>query len=156
MIVRPAPITLRPAQARLLSILALGALGLGYLLDAIATDPSRAAFIAISAVKLFGLLGAILLFIDANGQRANAPDRLLDERERTERDRAFVRSHQIIVSGMFLAFLYTVPARPLGWWFPGLEDGIDLLSAYAIASMALPGIILAWRTPESMPDADED
>lgn len=59
-----------------------------------------------------------------------------------------MRSHQSIVSGMFVIFLYTLPARPLGWWFPTLEDGIDLLSAYAIAAMALPGIILAWRAED--------
>lgn len=148
---RPA-ITLRPAQARTLSVLALAALAIGYVLDAVITEQPRLASTLIGLVKLGGLLGALVLFIDANGQQAHAPERLLDERQRADRDRAFVRSHQIIVTAMFLIFLYTLPAEPLGWWFPTREAGIDLLSAFGIASMALPGVILAWRAPDSDDD----
>lgn len=153
-VTRP-PIILAAGQARILSVLALSAIVAGYLLDAIFTEMPRAAFVAVGIVKLFGLLGATALFLDAHGMAANAPEKLLDERQRAERGRAFVLSHQIIVSAIFLIFLYTLPAKPLGWWFPSLDDGIDLLSAFGIVGMALPGIILAWRTPR-VADSDED
>ncbi len=138
-------ITLRPGQARALSVAVMAALGVGYLGDAVWGAASPTLALAFGLQKLFGLVGAIVLFLDSHGQEANAPDRLLDERQRAERDRAYVRAYQIIVTGMFAIFLYTIPAQSFGWWLPGIGKAIDMLSAYAIASLALPGIILAWR-----------
>lgn len=145
-VTRP-PIDLAPRAARILSVLALVAIAAGYLLDAIFPELPKTAFVAIGIVKIFGLLGAMALFLNAHGMAANAPERLLDERQRAERGRAFVLSHQILVSAIFLIFLYTLPAQRLAWWFPSRDDGIDLLSAFGIVGMALPGIILAWRAP---------
>ncbi|WP_426163219.1 hypothetical protein [Sandarakinorhabdus sp. DWP1-3-1] len=140
---------LKLRTARRLSIAALAALGIGYLGSAVLADPPRWLFVALGLLKIFGLVGAIALFIDSTGQHANAPDRLLDERQRHERDRAYVLSYQVIVVSMFAAFLYTIPAQALGWWLPQIAPAIDLLSAFAITSLALPGIILAWRGVES-------
>ena len=142
-----APIHLSAPAARRLSILVLGCLFGGYMLAAVLPQAPRALEAGFSLLKITGLLGAFALFLDGHGQTANAPDTMLDERQRVERDRAYVRSHQIIVGALFAAFVYTVPAVPLGWWLPAQGAAIDLLSAFGIAALALPGIILAWRTP---------
>ena len=70
---------------------------------------------------------------------------MLDERERAERDSAYRASHYGIIGALFLAFLYTIPVKLLGWRFPDRDGAIDLLSGFGIVSLALPGIILAWR-----------
>jgi hypothetical protein len=141
------PLRLGLRTARGLSVVALLALVAGYLGAAVAGDA-----LAFGLLKLLGLLGAAALFLDARGQQANAPDRMLDERERRERDRAYVLAYQAIIGTMFVALIYTIPAQGLGWWLPDAAAMLDLVSALAIAGLALPGVILAWRTPADAAD----
>ncbi len=143
-----APVNLRPQSARWLSVLVLAALAGGYLIVAMLPDAGPPVSMLLGLVRLFGLIGAFVLFIDSHGQQANAPDAMLDERQRGERDRAYVRSYQIILGSLFLVLIYTLPVKFFGWQFPDRDAGIDLLSAFAIAGLALPGIILAWRARE--------
>lgn len=137
------PLRLGLRTARALSVVAGSALLIGYLGAAVAGD----APLLFGVVKLVGLLGAAALFLDAHGQQANAPDRMLDERERRDRDRAYVLAYQSIIGTMFVALIYTVPAQRFGWWLPDAAAMLELLSAFAIAGLALPGVILAWRAP---------
>lgn len=141
------PLRLRLRTARILSVMALAALSIGYLGSAIVGE--AASGLVFGLAKLFGLLGAAALFLDAQGQQANAPDQMLDERERRDRDRAYVRSYQALLGMMFFALIYTVPAQALGWWMPDAAAMVDMLSAFAIAGLALPGVILAWRAVET-------
>jgi hypothetical protein len=142
----PLRLTLRTARG--LSVVALLALVTGYLGAAIAGD----APLLFGVLKLVGLIGAAALFLDAHGQRANAPDRMLDERERRERDRAYVLAYQAVLGVMFIALIYTIPAQGFGWWLPDAAAMLDLISAFAIAALALPGVILAWRAPDEAAD----
>lgn len=128
--------------ARALSVLVLVVMPIGYLGGAIWPDMALPLF---GILRLVGLFAALALFVDIRNQRVNAPDAMLDERERAERDSAYRTSHYAIVGTLFVALFYTVPAQLFGWWFPDREGAIDLLSAFAIASLALPGIIAAWR-----------
>ncbi|OYU14762.1 MAG: hypothetical protein CFE37_09120 [Alphaproteobacteria bacterium PA4] len=139
------PLRLKLRTARILSLLVLVALPVGYLGGAVWPDAIGSLDILFSALRLIGLFAAVFLFVDIRNQRANAPDTALDERERAERDSAYRASHTALVGTLFMALIYTIPAKPLGWWFPDREGAIDLLSAFAIAGLALPGIILAWR-----------
>lgn len=139
------PLRLKLRIARTLSLLVLVALPVGYLGGAIWPDAVGLLDILFAALRLIGLFAAVFLFIDIRSQRANAPDTALDERERAERDSAYRASHIGIVGTLFVMLVYTIPAKPLHWWFPDRDGAIDLLSAVAIAGLALPGIILAWR-----------
>ena len=96
-------------------------------------------------MRLIGLFSAVLLFIDGRGQLTQSSDAMLDERERALRDKAYVGTHQIMVLALFGFFLWSILARFVDGWMPGQEQALDLLSGFAICSMALPGIILAWR-----------
>lgn len=139
------PLRLSLRTARLLSLLVLGGIGIGYLGGAILADPDGSAPIAFSAVRLVGLISAVLLFIEGRGQLTQASDALLDERERALRDKAYVGTHQIMITCLFGFFIWSIIARFIDGWMPAPEQAIDLLSGFAITSMALPGIILAWR-----------
>jgi hypothetical protein len=136
------PLRLKLRTARALSLLVLVVLPIGYLGGAMWPDMAVPLF---GILRLIGLFAAVALFVDIRNQRINAPDAMLDERERAERDSAYRASHYGIVGTMFVVLFYTIPAKALGWWFPDRDGAIDLLSAFAIASLALPGIIAAWR-----------
>jgi hypothetical protein len=140
-----APLRLKLRTARALSLLVLVAMPLGYLGGAIRPDQDGGVWLPFALLRLVGLFAAVALFVDIRNQRAHAPDAQLDERERAERDSAYRASHQAIVGTMFVVLFYTIPAKALGWWFPERDGAIDLLSAFAIASLALPGIIAALR-----------
>lgn len=126
--------------ARFLSVLVPATLAVGYIGGAVQPDVQ-----AFSVLHFLGLVAAVLLFVDVRAQTAHAPDRLLDKRERWQRDSAFRATHQIMTGTLFVAFLYTLPARMLGWWMPSIDDAIDFISAFAIVATAFPGMILAWR-----------
>jgi hypothetical protein len=141
MTIKP-PLRLKLRTARALSLLVLVVMPVGYLGGAIWPATAQPLF---GLLRLIGLFAAVALFVDIRNQRVNAPDTMLDERERAERDSAYRASHYGIVGTMFVVLFYTIPAKALGWWFPDRDGAIDLLSAFAIASLALPGIITAWR-----------
>lgn len=140
-----APLKLSLRTARLLSLLVLGGIGIGYLGGAILAGPDGDTPIAFVGIRLIGLFSAVALFIEGRGQMTQASDAMLDERERAMRDKAYVATHQIMIGCMFGFFLWSIVAEFTGGWMPGQEQALDLLSGFAITSMALPGIILAWR-----------
>lgn len=139
------PLRLKLRTARILSLVVLAGLSIGYLGGALFPDDDGGVWLGFAALRLVGLFGAVLLFIDVRNQQAHAPDAQLDERQRAERDSAHVRAHQAIVGTLFVVLFYTLAATWFGGWFPDREGAIDLLSAFAIAGLGLPGIILAWR-----------
>lgn len=139
------PLTLSLRTARILSIVVLGGISIGYLGGAILAGDDGSPPIGFAVVRLIGLLAAVALFIDGRGQMAQSSDAMLDERERQQRDRAYVATHQIMVMTLFGFFIWSIIARFINGWMPGQEQALDLLSGFAISAMALPGIILAWR-----------
>jgi hypothetical protein len=145
-------IALSAPAARALSVVVFAALAAGFLAGAIWPDLDGPAFLVAGLARLAGLLGAVVLFLSGYGQQSQQPDSQLDERERDERNRAYMATHQIMLGLLFGFFIYATLARAAGWWLPQGEEAIDLLSAFAIWSMALPGAILAWRDRAPMED----
>lgn len=148
-----APLRLSLRASRSLSLLVLAGLGVGYLGGAIAAGPQGDPPLLFTLLRLAGLLSALALFIDGRGQMAHASDAMLDERERFLRDRSYMATHQIMVAVLFGFFLWSILAKFIDGWMPAQEQALDLLSGFAICSLALPGIIIAWR---ERPDVDED
>lgn len=148
------PLRLSLRTARILSLLVLGGIGIGYLGGAIMAEPDGTTPIAFVFIRLIGLFSAVALFIEGRGQMTQASDAQLDERERQQRDKAYVATHQIMVTALFGFLLWSILAKFVDGWMPGREAALDLLSGFAITSMALPGIILAWR--EQPADADDE
>ena len=148
-----APLKLSLRSARILSVLIVASLGIGYLGGAVAAGADGDQPVIFTLLRLLGLFSALALFIETRGQMAQASDAMLDERERALRDRSHVATHQIMVAVMFGFFLWSILARFTGGWMPDQEQALDLLSGFAITSLALPCIIMAWRElPEGEPD----
>lgn len=135
------PVRLSIRASRALSVATYAALAVGTIGAAAAPN------LAFSVVKLAGLIAATVLFLSTFSFQVNAADTMLDERERGERDRAYVLAHQIIVATLFAAFLYALAARTFGLWLPDGEGAVDLLSVLGIGSLAAPGAVLAWLVP---------
>lgn len=148
-----APLKLGLRSARILSVLLVVGLGIGYLGGAIASGPDGDRPVLFTLLRLLGLCSALALFIEARGQMAQASDAMLDERERALRDQSYRLTHQIMVAVMFGFFLWSILARLIDGWMPDQEQALDLFSGFAIASMALPGIIMAWR---ELPEGETD
>jgi hypothetical protein len=150
-----APLKLSLRTSRILSLLVLGGIGLGYLGGAVFAEADGSTPIGFVLVRLIGLFSAVALFIEGRGQLAQANDAMLDERERALRDKSYVATHQIMVLVMFGFFLWSIIAKFINGWMPGQQAALDLLSGFAISSMALPGIILAWRERPLDDDMDD-
>lgn len=144
-------IPMPPTRARLLSVVAIASLSVGYLGAALLGDVAGPADLGLSGLKLVGLVSTILLFLSNYGQMSQRREAELDEREAQLRNRAYVLTHQIMVSLMFLAFFYFEAAAKLGWWLPAADEVGNLITAFALGSMALPAAILAWRD-RALPD----
>ncbi|WP_448580190.1 hypothetical protein [Thermaurantiacus sp.] len=141
----PFEVRLSVAAARGLSIFVYAALLLGNFGVAVGVPEPRIAALAVSLLKIAGLLGALILFLSSYGQLSQKAEADLDEREVAIRNRAYVLTHQIMVAVLFLGFLWVTLADKLGWWLPGASDAADLITAFGLGSMALPAAILAWR-----------
>lgn len=138
-------IMMSPGRARLLSVIVILSLLFGYIGNAALDPPKGPVDFGLTLTRLFGLVGAILLFLSNYGQLSQRHERQLDEREAQIRNRAYVLTHQIMVSMLFAAFFWVETADKLGWWLPDAGSVAEMITAFALASMALPAAILAWR-----------
>lgn len=139
------PLKLSLRTTRILSVLVLIGIGIGYPLGALFMTPAGDTPIAFVPLHLLGLFSAVALFVDGRGTMTAAVTARLDERERALRDAAYVLTHQFMVIAMFASYVWASLSGRLGLWMPGQEQALELLTGFALTSMALPGIILAWR-----------
>jgi len=144
-----------PSTSRRLSVLVYGTLLLAYPLDAAFDAMPSALSLLLSVAKLVALLGCIVLFLSPHSQQGNAPDGMLDERERQERSRPHILAFQILLGLLILTNLYLIVGRLFAWWMPDVDDLHDLLGALVIAALALPGTALAWQVPAPVLALDE-
>lgn len=148
-------INLSSSTSRRLSVLVYGTLLLAYPIEAAFDAMPSALSLLLSLAKLVALLGCIVLFLSPHSQQGNAPDSMLDERERQERSGAHILAFQILLGLLILANLYLIVARLFAWWMPDSEDLHDLLGALVIAALALPGTVLAWQVRAPVLARDE-
>jgi uncharacterized membrane protein len=139
------PIALSPAIARVLSVLCIGALWGWFFLKFSLSDAPEGRSLLVAGLAFFGVGTAMLLFASQYLNQAYAKDAELDERERTERDRAYrytlfylfavlavsyfrtevLASPEVLSNFIVVLFLTTVAFTPavLAWWDREEPDG---------------------------------
>lgn len=137
---------LSPSRARGLVAATYAALIVGYLLDLVFGPLDGALGVAVSALKLAGLVGCGVIFLTTFSFTANAPDHQIDERERAERNAVYFRAYQVVIGAVFLLFLAMVGTRLLTDWTPTIGTLEELLTLLGIGGLALPAALLAWRS----------
>jgi len=99
-------------------------------------------------LRLVFLATLLLLLGVRRSQSANTSeklDSLLDVLERAERERAYRKSHKVVVYGIFGLCAYATVARGGAFWLPDVRGAIDIVAGLAFIAMGLPAIILIWR-----------
>jgi hypothetical protein len=105
---------LSPSRARWLVGITYPALIAGFALD-LAFDPQQSPFVlVVSALKLAGLIGCLVIFFTTFSFTANAPEHQIDERERIERNTAYFLAYQVVIAAVFLLFLTSIAVRLSG------------------------------------------
>ncbi|GAA1456425.1 hypothetical protein NE857_33130 [Nocardiopsis exhalans] len=112
-------------------------------------------------LAFLGLLAPVLYLITRLNQisRMSLPYRLLDERQRGDRDDAH-RFGQRMTSAMLglsfvLSALITIVFSPGGADFPGWLV-LPLLWLLVMAHTMAPALYLAWTQPDELPEEDDD
>lgn len=147
-------LSLPPRMARVLSLLVGAGIVVGYPLGALLMAPDGTLPMLIMPLHLVGLVAALVLFFDGRGQMTADVTARLDERERALRDKAYVTTHLIMALLLFAACLWIKLARLVDGWMPGPAQAVELLTAFVLLFMAMPGMILAWR--EQPADAEDE
>lgn len=78
-------------------------------------------------------------------QWGNAPERELDERQVTVRNRAYVTAYAAFVTLTFLALMYGAVAIDKAWWLPTTwGEASAVVWGALLLGTTLPAAILAW------------
>jgi uncharacterized membrane protein len=139
------PLAISPPIARGLSVLSIGALWGWFFLKFSLSDAPDSRTLLVGSLALIGVGAAMLLFASQYLNQAYAKDAELDERELTERNRAYrytlfyllavlalayLRTEELASPGVLanffvVLFLTTVAFTPavLAWWDRGEPDG---------------------------------
>ena len=141
---RVARINLSPWMGKALGSYALIAMHTWFLAKLGLPSETGGSEVAVGLAALTGMLASILFFVSTYGVMANAPDAMLDERELSQRNRAY-----------FTAFKYLVLMTVLGGMVPefiaklfNFDLSVAVLKNYILlmfcTALVLPGFMLAW------------
>ena len=144
------PVRLSLRTAKILSVIGPVGLILATLAGAMFLGPDGRVQKVFLVLRLVFMLVLLPLILDGRSQSTMVPekfDALFDERERSQRDRAFRNSYTIVVGSVFLASMYVQIAMGWGFWLPDLRGAVDIGMCYGFVALGLPGMILLWREP---------
>jgi hypothetical protein len=146
-----APVRLSLRTAKILSVIGPVGLILAIFAGAMFLGPDGRVQKVFLVLRLVFMLVLLPLIFDGRSQSTIVPekfDALFDERERSQRDRAFRNSHMIVVGSVILASMYVQIAMGWGFWLPDLRGAVDIGMCYGLVVLGLPGMILLWREPD--------
>jgi MFS family permease len=117
-------------------------------------------FITRASLTIFGGVVAIgwwKLNQFAQSYVVSSAHRIVDERERSVRDRAFSRAYQVVCSAVALGLIYGMIATSADahLWIPRtMDDFHSLLWVFLILSVTLPHALIAWWEPDLLDEHD--
>ena len=136
---------------------------LGCILQLVSTPETLG--VAGDVAGLTMVVGALALFLVLSGsslqRQSQEPETMLDERELAERNRATFGAHSIFSGLVLLGIIYLMIGRDLianqklMVWLPETgEHWNAIFWGLLIASLTLPGVILAWGKGEAEDEAE--
>lgn len=137
-------INLGPRTGKVLGFYALAAMHGWFLVKLALPSETGNAELGAGLAALTGMIASIVFFVSTYGVLANAPDRMLDERELAQRNQAYVG-----------AFKYLVLMTILGGMIPEFlakvfhfELSVGVMKNFMVlmftTALVLPGFLLAW------------
>lgn len=138
-------IALSPAKVRVLSVVSLGGL-VGWFVSKLVlplSDPSIQFFVGVLALLSF--ISSIVVALSGHAYLANAPDKLLDERELSQRNAAYFRAYQISAVAVLAGL---IGIHRIAIWTNNIASSSvyeNYLTVLFFAHLVLPASILAWR-----------
>jgi hypothetical protein len=144
---RPKYILLTPLSAKVLSVVAIGAVYLWFLLKFFLSGDQPALQLAVGVLGLVGFCGSIVLFLCTYGFLANSPDEFLDEREIQNRNAAYVKAY--IYATVMLLVGSMASGDIVGWVFSGFEVTLHVVTNFLTLALftclIMPATVLAWQ-----------
>lgn len=137
--------TLGPTASRVIGLYALIAVHGWFVLEYAYPSAGEHFALALSLLKISGLLATAIFVMGTFGAMAYAADRELDERELSQRNSAFVRAYEYLFVMLLLSSVIPEGVAKLlntELTVTFMKDFILLLFATAFV---LPGFLLAWR-----------
>ena len=143
---RPKYILLTPLSAKVLSVVAIGAIYLWFVLKFFLSGDQPALQLAVGALGLVGFCGSIVMFLCTYGFLANSPDEYLDEREIQDRNAAYVKAY--IYATVMLLVGY-IASDVVGKLYSGFEVTppvvTNFLTLALFTCLIMPATVLAWQ-----------
>jgi hypothetical protein len=142
---KPFTIALGPGAARALSGLALSAMHFWFIAKLALPSEGGELELWVGLAALTGLVSSVAFFVCSYGVLANAPDAMLGEGQRFERNRAYSDAFKSIAAMLLLG---SVGAEFVTGIF-GVELSVAILQNYLLlmftTALVLPATLLAWR-----------
>jgi hypothetical protein len=149
---RSSYLNFKPGTTRALSAIALIALHGWFLLKFLLVQRNPALEAWVGGLALLGMVTAVLVFLSAYNFQAHASKGQIDERELLQRNEAYFRTHQYMISAVLVGLLI------MEFWerATGLSISVNQLGNFLtvlfFSGMVMPATVLAWQDREDTHD----
>jgi hypothetical protein len=149
---RSSYLNFKPGTTRALSAIALIALHGWFLLKFLLVQRNPALELWVGGLALLGMVTAVLVFLSAYNFQAHAPKAQIDERELLQRNEAYFRTHQYMISAVLVGLLI------MEFWerATGLSISVNQLGNFLtvlfFSGMVMPATVLAWQDRQDAHD----
>jgi len=149
---RSSYLNFKPGTTRALSAIALIALHGWFLLKFLLVQRNPALEAWVGGLALLGMVTAVLVFLSAYNFQAHAPKAQIDERELLQRNEAYFRTHQYMISAVLVGLLI------MEFWerVTGLSISVNQLGNFLtvlfFSGMVMPATVLAWQDRQDTHD----
>ena len=142
---RSSYLNFKPGTTRALSAIALIALHGWFLLKFLLVQRNPALEAWVGGLALVGMVTAVLVFLSSYNFQAHAAKAEIDERELLQRNEAYFRTHQYMISAVLVGLLI------MEFWerATGLRISVNQLGNFLtvlfFSGMVMPATVLAWQ-----------
>jgi hypothetical protein len=149
---RSSYLNFKPGTTRALSAIALTALHGWFLLKFLLVQRQPALELWVGGLALLGMVTAVLVFLSAYNFQAHAPKGQIDERELSQRNEAYFRTHQYMIGAILIGLLIKeFWERATGSSLSVNQLG-NFLTVLFFSGMVMPATVLAWQDREDRQD----